>query len=112
MIYAVIDENGFVINTIQAEQEFENRLIEIFGKDSLILFDEEKDEKKGGVGFYYDKKNKYFTPYKSWILDVDGKIKTKKQMPNDKKKYIWDEKTENWKQVIDDEFLQKPSIKI
>lgn len=96
MIYAIINSEGVVIDTIVAEPSYEQRIAEIFPDCMVKVSDERKESKTAAIGKYYIKTQDYFTPYKSWTIDKDGNFEQKKTQPTDGKQYTWDEKTKQW----------------
>ena len=57
-----------------------------------------------GVGYTYDETRDAFIfpkPYSSWILDEDTcKWDAPTPMPDDDKRYDWDEDTTSWKEIV------------
>lgn len=56
-----------------------------------------------GIGYTYDASNDYFyapQPYPSWTLDAGAKWQPPVAMPTDDKKYMWNESTLSWDEVI------------
>ena len=57
-----------------------------------------------GLGYTYDETRDAFIfpkPYSSWILDEDTcKWDAPTPMPDDDKRYDWDEDTTSWKEIV------------
>jgi len=56
-----------------------------------------------GIGYTYDAQNDVFIapkPFNSWVLNEDTWLwEAPVAMPDDDKRYIWDEETTSWKEV-------------
>ncbi len=83
-------KNNVVINTILADTEFIN---------SLLNKDDYKVLTRGGIGWTYDGTNDVFIapkPYPSWLLDGSQDWIAPVAYPLDGKIYVWDEVSLNW----------------
>lgn len=56
-----------------------------------------------GIGFTYDRERDAFIPpkpYNSWILDEETCLwNAPVPLPEDEKRYVWDEETVSWKEL-------------
>jgi len=98
--FAKIDKDNIVIDMIVAEQDFINS-----GKvgDSFLWiqtsYNNNFRKQYAGIGFTYDKANDVFIspkPYPSWTLDDNFDWQPPTAMPDDGKRYIWNEDTQAW----------------
>ncbi len=59
-----------------------------------------------GIGFTYDSDNDVFIspqPYPSWSLDDNFDWQAPTPMPEDDKKYSWNEETQSWDEITTEE---------
>jgi hypothetical protein len=98
--FAKIDKDNIVTQVIVAEQDFINS-----GKvgDSFLWvqtsYNNNFRKQFAGTGYTYDKTNDVFImsqPYPSWILDVSFDWQPPTAMPDDGKRYEWNEATTSW----------------
>jgi len=89
-------ENDIVTNVIVAEASF----FDTFVDDSPGNWIEIEN---GGIGYTYDKVNNVFIPpkpYASWTLDASFDWQPPTAMPDDDKKYDWNEDTQAWDEEV------------
>ena len=102
--FAEIDNDNIVQRVIVSEQDFINS--GVVG-DSFrwvqTSYNNNFRKNYAGKGYTYDKTRDAFIapkPYPSWILDEDTcKWNAPTAMPDDGKKYSWDEDTTSWKEI-------------
>jgi hypothetical protein len=116
--FAEVDKNGVVVNVIVVDQEFINN--QAFGDwwvqtsyntrggkhyppDSNVSDGAGLRKNYAGIGYTYDKIRDAFyapQPFASWILDNDTCLwNAPEPMPDDGKKYLWDEANTEWKEM-------------
>jgi hypothetical protein len=110
--YAFLDDNNIVTEVIVGIDE--TQLIE--GKDPETWYGKFRGQKcvrtsyngnirynYAGIGYTYDPINDAFIPpkpYDSWILDEELYLwKPPVAMPEDNKRYTWDEATTSWVEI-------------
>lgn len=117
--FAQLDENNTVVQVIVVHN---NELLDENGQESeakgvafcqnlfggnwiQTSYNGNFRKKYAGYGDTYDHQRDAFIspkPYASWILNEDTcKWESPVSMPNDGKRYIWDEEQTNWIEVID-----------
>ena len=101
--FAKIDSNNVVTAVHVAEQDFINS-----GKvgDSFLWvqtsYNNNFRKQYAGVGHTYDKANDVFIspkPFASWTLDASFDWQPPTAMPDDDKRYAWNEETEAWDEI-------------
>ena len=88
-IYAQLDANNMVVNTIVADADF---VASQTDKTYVLCTN-------AGVGYSYDAVADIFiapAPYPSWILDVNHDWQPPTPMPVNDKKYAWFEPNKQW----------------
>ena len=102
--FAKIDSNNIVTQVIVAEQDFINS--GAVGDSFLWVqtsYNDNFRKNYAGIGSTYDKTRDAFIPpkpYASWILEEDTcQWKPPSAMPDDGKRYEWDEDTTSWKEI-------------
>ena len=102
--FAKIDSNNIVTQVIVAEQDFINS--GAVGDSFLWVqtsYNSNFRKNFAGVGSTYDKTRDAFIPpkpYASWVLVEDTcQWKAPSAMPDDGKRYEWDEDTTSWKEM-------------
>jgi len=101
--FAEIDKDGIVKRVIVAEQDFIDS--EAVGDPSLWVqtsYNHNFRKQYAGIGHSYDKVNDVFIspkPYASWELDASFDWQPPTAMPDDDKRYIWNEDTTSWDEV-------------
>ena len=115
--FAKLDENNIVIQVISvANEELLDNGVESEAKGVAFCvnllggtwkqtsYNNKIRKNYAGIGYKYDKSRDAFIPpqdYPSWILDENTCLwKAPVDMPNDDKRYIWDEQTLTWKEFI------------
>jgi len=98
--FAEINSNGIVQRVIVAEQDFINSGL-VGDSFNWIQTSYNNNFRKqfAGTGFTWDKTNEVFVtpkPYASWTLDGNHDWQPPTAMPDDGKKYIWNEGTTSW----------------
>ena len=100
--FAEINNDGVVQRVIVAEQDFINS--GAVGDSFLWVqtsYNNNFRKQFAGKGFTYDKtKDKFIAPkpYPSWALDSNDDWQAPTAMPDDGKKYYWDEDSKAWKE--------------
>ena len=98
--FAEIDNNGIVQRVIVAEQDFINSgLVGDSFNWVQTSFNNNFRKQFAGTGFTWDKTNEVFVapaPYASWTLDGNHDWQPPTAMPDDGKKYMWNEGTKSW----------------
>ena len=99
-------ENGLVTQVIVAEQDFIDTQDGQWIQTSYNTHGNQHPENRplrknfAGIGYTYDKNLDAFIalkPFNSWTLDQEtGLWNAPTPMPNDGKKYNWDEPTTSW----------------
>ena len=101
--FAKIDTDNVVTEVLVAEQDFINS-----GKvgDSFLWiqtsYNNNFRKQYAGVGYTYDKINDVFImpqPYPSWVLDASFDWQPPTAMPDDDKRYDWNEDTKAWDEL-------------
>ena len=96
-------DNNVVTQVIVAEQDFINS-----GKvgDSFLWiqtsYNNNFRKQYAGIGHTYDKANDVFIspkPYPSWALDASFDWQPPTAMPDDGKRYSWNEDTKAWDEI-------------
>jgi hypothetical protein len=96
--FVKIDTDNIVTEIIASDQNF----IDSGAVGNPSLWIETGDNFRGrfaGIGFTYDKTNDVFIspkPYPSWALDASFDWQPPTAMPDDDKKYSWNEDTQSW----------------
>lgn len=101
--YAKI-ENNLVTKVIVAEAEFFDTFVDDTpGEWIQTSYSGSIRKNYAGIGYTYDKTRDVFIPpkpYPSWTLVEDTcQWKAPSAMPDDGKKYEWDEDTTSWKEI-------------
>jgi len=100
--FAEINNDGVVQRVIVAEQDFINS--GAVGDSFLWVqtsYNNNFRKQFAGKGFTYDKdKDKFIAPqpFPSWALDSNDDWQPPTAMPDDGKKYYWDEDSKAWKE--------------
>ena len=98
--FAKIDKDNTVTEVIVAEQDFINS--GLVGDSFLWVqtsYNNNFRKQYAGIGCTYDKTNDVFIspqPFASWTLDASFDWQPPTAMPDDDKKYIWNEDTQAW----------------
>ena len=100
--FAEIDKDGIVQRVIVAEQDFINSgaVGDSFNWVQTSYNDNFRKQ-FAGIGFtYYKAKDKFIAPqpYPSWSLDSKDDWQPPTAMPDDGKRYAWDEDSKTWKE--------------
>ena len=96
-------DNNVVTQVIVAEQDFINS--EAVGDSFLWVqtsYNNNFRKQYAGIGSTYDKVNDVFIspkPYSSWTLDASFDWQPPTAMPDDGKRYTWNEATKAWDKV-------------
>ena len=110
--YAFLDKNNIVTEVIVGIDE--NELIE--GLDTETWYGDFRNQvckrtsyngnirkQYAGIGYSYDPINDVFIapkPYSSWSLDNNFDWQPPVAMPNDSKRYVWNEENLTWDETI------------
>ena len=101
--FAEIDDNGLVKRVIVAEQDFiDSGAVGNAANWIQTSYNNNIRKQFAGIGYTYDKtKDKFISPqpYASWSLDGNDDWQAPVAMPEDDKRYYWDEDTTNWVEV-------------
>ncbi len=98
--FVKIDSNNIVTNGIVAEQDFINS--GAVGDSFLWVqtsYNNNFRKQYAGIGYTYDKINDVFIlpqPFASWTLDASFDWQPPTAMPDDDKRYTWNEDTQTW----------------
>ena len=98
--FVKIDSTNTVTEGIVAEQDFINS--GLVGDSFLWIqtsYNHNFRKQYAGKGYTYDKANDVFIspkPYASWTLDASFDWQPPTPMPDDGKKYNWNEDTQAW----------------
>jgi len=98
--FAKIDKDNIVTQVIVAEQDFINS--GLVGDSFLWVqtsYNENFRKQYAGIGYTYDKVNDVFIspkPFPSWTLDASFDWRPPTAMPDDDKRYSWNEDTKSW----------------
>ena len=101
--FAEINSDSIVQRVIVAEQDFINS--GAVGDSFLWVqcsYNNNFRKQFAGAGFKYDKTNDIFVspqPYPSWTLDGAFDWQPPTAMPDDGKRYTWNESTKAWDEV-------------
>lgn len=119
--FAELDENNVVLQVIVINnnellddegQENEVKGVEfcnsLFGHNNWIQTSYNNNMRKqfAGVGYTYDDVNDVFISpqlYPSWSLDENYDWQPPTAMPDDDKKYEWNEETQTWDEITTEE---------
>ena len=119
--FAEIDENNIVKRVIVIHNnmvmgsdgnEDEAKGIEfcnsLYGDTNWVQTSYNNNMRKqfAGIGFSYDDVNDVFIspqPYPSWSLDENHDWQAPTPMPEDDKKYAWNEDTQSWDEITTEE---------
>ena len=99
--FAEINNDGVVQRVIVAEQNFINSGA-VGDSFNWVQTSYNNNFRKqfAGIGFTYDKvKYKFIAPqpFPSWALDSNDDWQAPSAMPDDGKRYTWDEDSKSWK---------------
>ena len=98
--FAEIDGNGLVKRVIVADQDFiDSGVVGDAVNWIQTSYNHNIRKQFAGIGFTYDKaKDKFIAPqpYASWALDANDDWQAPVAMPEDGKKYTWDEDNTTW----------------
>jgi len=114
--FAELDENNIVTKVVvinnnellDGETESEAKGVEfcstLFGHSNWMQTSYNNNMRKqfAGIGFTYDSDNDVFIspqPYPSWSLDDNHDWQAPTPMPEDDKKYSWNEETQSWDEI-------------
>ncbi len=99
--FAEIDNNGLVKRVIVAEQDFiDSGAVGDPSNWVQTSYNNNFRKQFAGIGFTYDKaKDKFIAPqfYPSWTLNGNDDWQPPVTLPDDGKRYIWDEDNITWK---------------
>ena len=101
--FAKIDKDNIVTQVIVSEQDFINS--GVVGDSFLWIqtsYNNSFRKQFAGIGFTYDPDNDVFIspqPYPSWSLDDNFDWQAPTPMPEDDKKYSWNEETQSWDEI-------------
>ena len=102
--FAEIDKNGVVVRVIVAEMNFINSGV-VGDSFNCVQTSYNNNFRKNyaGVGYTYDKTRDAFIgpqPYPSSVLNEETCVwESPIAMPDDDKRYDWDEDTTSWKEI-------------
>ena len=102
--FAEIDKDGVVQRVIVADQDFIDT--GTVGDPTLWIqtsYNNNIRKQYAGKGFTYDKTNDVFIkpqPHASWTLDDSFDWQPPTAMPDDGKRYVWNEATTTWDEDI------------
>jgi hypothetical protein len=102
--FAEIDKNGVVVRVIVAEMNFINSGV-VGDSFNWVQTSYNNNFRKNyaGVGYTYDKTRDAFIgpqPYPSSVLNEETCVwESPIAMPDDDKRYDWDEDTTSWKEI-------------
>jgi hypothetical protein len=102
--FAEINSDNIVLRVIVAEQDFINSGV-VGDSFNWVQTSYNNNFRKNyaGEGYTYDKTRDAFyapKPYPSWLLDDDTcRWNAPAPMPDDGKKYVWDEANTEWKEM-------------
>ena len=103
--FAEINSEGVVQRVIVAEQDFINSgLVGDSFNWVQTSYNNNFRKQYAGKGYTYDKsKDKFLAPqpYASWSLDSSDDWQPPTAMPDDDKRYSWDEDTTAWVEVTE-----------
>tara|TARA_Y100000590_G_scaffold47747_2_gene50584 strand:- start:18228 stop:18548 length:321 start_codon:yes stop_codon:yes gene_type:complete len=103
--FAEIDSNGIVQRVIVAEQDFiDSGAVGDAANWIQTSYNNNIRKQFAGIGFTYDSaKDKFIAPqpYASWSLDGNDDWQPPVAMPEDDKRYYWDEDTTNWVEITE-----------
>ena len=99
--FSEINNDGVVQRVIVAEQNFINSGA-VGDSVNWVQTSYNNNFRKqfAGIGFTYDKvKDKFIAPqtFPSWALDSNDDWQAPSAMPDDGKRYTWDEDSKSWK---------------
>jgi len=114
--FAELDENNIVTQVVvinnnellDGETESEAKGVEfcstLFGHSNWMQTSYNNNMRKqfAGIGFSYDDVNDVFIspqPYPSWSLDDNQDWQAPTPIPEDDKKYSWNEETQSWDEI-------------
>ena len=103
--FAEINSDGVVQRVIVAEQNFINSGA-VGDSFNWVQTSYNNNFRKqyAGIGYSYDKvKDKFIAPqpYASWALDANDDWQAPTPMPEDDKRYSWDEDTTAWVEITE-----------
>lgn len=98
-------ENGLVTQVIVAEAEFFDTFIDNTPGEWLqTSYNNNIRKNFAGIGYTYDNERDAFIapqPYNSWVLNESTcRWEAPIAYPVDGKKYMWNEETTNWQEVM------------
>jgi hypothetical protein len=102
--FAKLDSNNIVTDVIVSEKDFINS--GVVGDEFLWIqtsYNNNFRKQFGGIGDTYDvTKNKFIKPqpFPSWTLDSSDDWQPPTALPDDSKRYEWNEDTTNWVEVV------------
>ena len=98
--FAKLDTNNVVTNVIVSEQDFINTgAVGDSFRWVQTSYNNNFRKQFGSIGYTYDKVNDVFIlpkPYASWTLDASFDWQPPTAMPDDDKRYSWNEDTQAW----------------
>jgi len=103
--FAEINSDNIVLRVIVAEQDFINSGV-VGDSFNWVQTSYNNNFRKNyaGEGYTYDKTRDAFIspkPFASWLLDDDTcRWNAPTPMPDDGKKYVWDEDNTEWKEIV------------
>ena len=102
--FAEIDKNGVVVRVIVAEMNFINSGVVGDSFNGVqTSYNNNFRKNYAGVGYTYDKTRDAFIgpqPYPSSVLNEETCVwESPIAMPDDDKRYDWDEDTTSWKEI-------------
>ncbi len=103
--FAEIDSNGIVQRVIVAEQDFiDSGVVGDAANWIQTSYNNNIRKQFAGIGYTYDAaKDKFITPqpYASWSLDANDDWQPPVAMPEDGKRYTWDEDNTTWVEITE-----------
>ena len=111
--FAEIDENNIVVRVLVVPDQQEHRGQEFLANDLGLgglwiqtSYNARIRKNYAGIGFQFDSERDAFIapqPFKSWVLNEDTcQWESPVAYPTDGLMYAWDEKTTDWKAIIND----------
>ena len=101
--FAKIDKDSMITEVVASEQDFINS--GAVGDSFLWVqtsYNNNFRKQYAGKGYTYDKVNDVFIspePYPSWTLDASFDWQPPTAMPDDDKRYSWNEDTQAWDEI-------------
>ena len=104
----VVHNNELMDNETESEVKGVSFCASLFGHTNWIQTSYNNNMRKqfAGIGYTYDDVNDVFVapqPYPSWSLDENYDWQPPTPMPEDDKQYMWNEETQAWDEVTNNE---------